>query len=160
MEIRLAGPEELADVGRLTGEVYLGDGFVTADDEYMLVLGDAARRAADAELWVAVDDGKVVGTVTFCPPESSYREIAWADEGEFRMLAVSAGARGRGVGAALVEHCVQRSRELGLAGVRMSSMDRMTSAHRVYERQGFVRAPEDDWQPVPGVRLLAYALTF
>ena len=35
-------------------------------------------------------------------------------------------------------------------------MDRMTSAHRVYERLGFVRAPEDDWSPEPGVTLLAY----
>ena len=57
------------------------------------------------------------------------------------MLAVSPAARGRGVGRALVEHCLRRSRELGYAGIRMSSMDRMTSAHRVYERLGFVRAP-------------------
>ena len=48
----------------------------------------------------------------------------------------------------------------GYVGVRMSSMDRMTSAHRVYERLGFTRAPEDDWSPEPGVRLLAYVLTF
>ena len=52
---------------------------------------------------------------------------------------------------------MHRSRELGYAGVRMSTMDRMTSAHRVYERLGFARAPEDDWSPVPGVALLAYA---
>ena len=81
------------------------------------------------------------------------------DEGEFRMLAVSPAARGRGVGRVLVERCLERSRELGYAGVRMSSMDRMTSAHRVYERLGFTRAPEDDWSPVPGVNLVAYALS-
>ena len=40
------------------------------------------------------------------------------------MLAVSPGARGRGVGQALVEQCLRRSRELGFVGVRMSSMDR------------------------------------
>ena len=39
-------------------------------------------------------------------------------------------------------------------------MDRMTTAHRVYERLGFTRAPEDDWSPEPGVLLLAYALRF
>ncbi len=94
--------------------------------------------------------------MTFCPVGSSYREIGRDDEGEFRMLAVSPAARGRGVGRALVEHCLDRSRELGYAGIRMSSMDRMTSAHRVYERLGFVRAPQDDWAPVPGVNLLAY----
>ena len=94
--------------------------------------------------------------MTFCPVGSAYREIGRDDEGEFRMLAVNPAARGRGVGRALVEHCLRRSRELGYAGIRMSSMDRMTSAHRVYERLGFVRAPQDDWSPVPGVNLLAY----
>jgi hypothetical protein len=42
----------------------------------------------------------------------------------------------------------------------MSSMDRMSSAHRVYERLGFTRVPEDDWSPEPGVLLLAYVLRF
>ncbi len=160
MEIRLAQPDELPAVGRLTGEVYVSDGYIATGDDYVLVLADAARRATEAELWVAVADDAVVGTVTFCPAGSSYREIGRADEGEFRMLAVAAEARGRGVGHALVEHCVQRSRDLGYAGVRMSTMDKMTSAHRVYERLGFSRAPDDDWEPVPGVRLLAYALAF
>ena len=88
--------------------------------------------------------------MTFCPVGSPYREIGRDDEGEFRMLAVSPAARGRGVGQALVELCLRRARELGYAGIRMSTMDRMTSAHRVYERLGFVRAPQDDWSPVPG----------
>jgi GNAT superfamily N-acetyltransferase len=164
VRIRLAQPEELLDVGRLTAEVYVGDGFMPASDDYVAVLADATRRAEATELWVAVDDeqvpGQVLGTVTFCPVGSAYREIGRDDEGEFRMLAVSKQARGRGTGQALVQHCVERSRELGYAGVRMSTMDKMTSAHRVYERLGFVPAPEDDWEPVPGVRLLAYSLRF
>ena len=126
----------------------------------MSVLADAAGRADAAELWVAVDDGELLGTVTFTPVGSSYREIGRGDEGEFRMLAVAPESRGRGVGQALVQHCVDRSRELGYAGVRMSTMDRMSAAHRVYERLGFTRSPEDDWSPVPGVVLLAYALRF
>jgi hypothetical protein len=30
----------------------------------------------------------------------------------------------------------------------------------VYERLGFRRTPERDWEPVPGTRLMVYALTF
>jgi predicted N-acetyltransferase YhbS len=157
LDIRRATPQELEEVGRLTAEVYVGDGFVGADDRYFRELVDTSRRAREAEVWVAVDDGQVLGSVTFCPVGSAYREIAHADEGEFRMLAVSPAARGQGVGRALVELCVRRSGELGYAGVRMSSMDRMTTAHGVYERLGFVRAPEDDWSPEPGVSLCAYA---
>jgi GNAT superfamily N-acetyltransferase len=160
VEIRQARSEELGEIGLLTGEVYVGEGYIATSDAYVRELADAARRAADAEIWVAVEDGRVLGTMTFCPVGSAYREIAHDDEGEFRMLAVAKQARGRGVGLALVQQCLDRSRELGYSGVRMSTMDRMTSAHRVYERLGFTRAPQDDWQPVPGVDLIAYALTF
>jgi GNAT superfamily N-acetyltransferase len=160
LEIRQARSEELGEIGLLTGEVYVGEGYIATSDAYVHELADAARRAVDAELWVAVEDEQILGTVTFCPVGSAYREIAHDDEGEFRMLAVAKQARGRGVGVALVQQCLDRSRELGLFGVRMSTMDRMTAAHRVYERLGFTRAPEDDWQPFPGVDLIAYALTF
>jgi GNAT superfamily N-acetyltransferase len=160
LEIREARSEELGEIGLLTGEVYVGEGYIATSDAYVHELADAARRAVGAELWAAVEDGQVLGTVTFCPVGSAYREIAHDDEGEFRMLAVAKQARGRGVGLALVQQCLDRSRELGYSGVRMSTMDRMTAAHRVYERLGFTRSPEDDWQPVPGVDLLAYALTF
>ncbi len=153
-------PAELEEVGRLTREVYVSDGYIEAGDDYARELLDTTRRAREAEVWVAVAPaGELLGSVTFCPVGSSYREIGRADEGEFRMLAVSPAARGQGLGLALVELCLRRARELGYARVRMSSMDRMTQAHRVYERLGFVRAPEDDWSPAPGVRLLAYVVT-
>jgi ribosomal protein S18 acetylase RimI-like enzyme len=156
LEIRPVLPAEYDEVGRLTTDVYIGDGFLTLGDDYLLELVDTARRTREAEVWVAVDDRGLLGSVTFCAIGSSYREIARDDEGEFRMLAVSPVARGRGVGRALVELCLRRSRELGYAGVRMSTMDKMTSAHRVYERLGFTRVPEDDWSPIPGMTLLAY----
>ena len=160
LEIREARPEELEEVGRLTAVAYVGDGFLGAEDGYVRQLVDTPRRAREAEIWVALDGEELLGSVTFCPVGSAYREIGRDDEGEFRMLAVSPAARGRGVGRALVELCLRRSRELGYAGIRMSTMDLMTSAHRVYERLGFTRVPEDDWAPEPGVNLLAYGLRF
>ena len=161
VEIRLVSPDEIVAVGRLTAETYVGDGFVDAADEYVDQLADTARRAREAEIWVAVDEtGRLLGSVTFCPLGSPFREVARADEGEFRMLAVSQAARGRGVGQALVAQCVHRARELGYAGCRMSTMAQMAPAHRIYRRLGFVRAPDDDWSPAPGVELLAYRLSF
>ena len=157
MEIRRVRPEELEEVGRLTSEVYVDGGYIDKADGYALELVDTARRAREAEVWVAVEDAQVIGSVTFCPVGSAYREIARADEGEFRMLAVSPSARGRGVGQELVALCLRRARELGYAGIRMSTMDAMASAHRIYGRLGFTRAPGDDWSPEPGVTLLAFA---
>ena len=105
-------------------------------------------------------EDRVLGSVTWCPAGSTWREIARDDEGEFRMLAVAADARGRGVGEALVRACLDRARADGLAGVAISTMDLMTGAHRLYERLGFSRVPEADWSPVNGVCLLAFRIRF
>jgi ribosomal protein S18 acetylase RimI-like enzyme len=155
-EIRLAVPGEYDAVGELTVDAYAHDGFVKGD--YAMTLRAAADRAAKAELWVAADEDGLLGTVTFCPPGSVYREIGLDDEGEFRMLGVAGRARGLGIGTALTERCVERTRELGLRRLVMSSAVYMASAHRIYERLGFVRIPERDWSPIPGVDLHAFSL--
>jgi ribosomal protein S18 acetylase RimI-like enzyme len=157
-DIRLALPAEYDEVGELTVEAYAVDGFIPAGSDYGLTLRNAADRAAKAELWVAADGTDLLGTVTFCVPGSVYGEIGRDGEGEFRMLGVSAKARGRGIGTALSVHCVDRSRELGYHRVVLSSASYMTTAHRMYERLGFTRLPERDWSPRPGVDLYAFFL--
>lgn len=156
LEIRLARADEHDAVGRITLDAYVADGFLTADDPYATHLLAAADRAANAELWVADRDGHLVGTVTYCPPGSAYREISRAGQGEFRMLAVPPAARGQGVAKALVAHCFERSRTLGFGDLVLCSMDRMTSAHALYATFGFTRAPELDFTPEPDVQLLAF----
>jgi GNAT superfamily N-acetyltransferase len=123
-------------------------------------LRDAASRAEKAVLLVAVDDGgRLLGSVTYAPGGSPYAETAErADEAGFRMLVVDPAARGRGVGAALVEACVERARQAGAVTLRLSTQPEMTTAHRVYERLGFVRTPDHDWTPEPDVHLVTYAL--
>ncbi len=44
---------------------------------------------------------------------------------------------------------VDRFRAEGDRRVVLSSLDEMTTAHGLYERLGFVRAPERDWRPQP-----------
>lgn len=158
--IRRADPADFERIGELTVQAYAEDGHIPAGSAYAATLADAASRAAQAELWVAVDEeaGTVLGTVTFAPPGSPYLEVAGPREGEFRMLAVAHDARGLGVGAALVQHVINRARELELDGLAMSTQPTMLSAHRIYQRLGFERTPERDWSPVPGVELLTYRL--
>jgi GNAT superfamily N-acetyltransferase len=159
--IRPVHPSELARVGELTVQAYAVDGFVTATDGYADHLRDAASRARDAEVYVAELPDRpheVAGTVTFCPQGSPWCELARPGEGEFRMLAVASQARRRGVAAALVSVCVERSTELGYTAVVLSSLPVQRDAHRVYERLGFRRTPELDWSPDTGVELLAFRL--
>ncbi len=154
--VRLAQSDELEQVGAITVRAYGHDGFVTTEDDYVNELADAFGRAIAAEVYVAVHQGAVVGTVTFCPPGSSLRELSRDGEGEFRMLSVDPAARGLGAAKALVARCFERCVELGLTELVLCSMTTMTQAHGLYARYGFVRDSTLDWEPVPGVTLWAF----
>ncbi|HEY8544892.1 MAG TPA: GNAT family N-acetyltransferase, partial [Acidimicrobiales bacterium] len=101
----------------------------------------------------------VLGGVTYVPgPESSSAEFTDPDTAGIRMLAVSSDAQGRGVGAALVRACIDRARAAGKRRIALHSTERMTAAHRLYLRLGFVRDEATDWEPVPGLTLLGFRL--
>ncbi|MEU3650830.1 GNAT family N-acetyltransferase [Lentzea sp. NPDC034063] len=156
--IRPATEADLPAVGAVTVEAYRADGFVGAHDDYATILADAASRFRDADLLVAQDEsGTVLGSVTVVHPGTPYAEISRPGELEFRMLAVTAAARGRGVGETLVRAVVDKAREAGATHVVLSSSEKMLAAHRLYERLGFTRLPDRDWSPLPGVDLRAYA---
>ncbi len=157
MEIRRARPAELTTLGELTVAAYAQ--FTTGPaDHYVAELRDVARRAREAEVWVAADGDTLLGCVTYCPPGSRWREISAAHEGEFRMLAVAPTARGRGAGQGLVRLCEERATRDGASAMALSSLPSMATAHRLYERLGYRRQPERDWDPVPGVHLIVYRL--
>ncbi|MES9542036.1 GNAT family N-acetyltransferase [Actinomadura sp. NPDC000600] len=160
MIVRTARPDEYDLVGELTVEVYVRGGLVSPSSTYVPKLRNAADRAARAVLLVAEDAGEIAGAVAYCPPDSPYAELAGPDEAEIRMLAVLEKARGKGAGRAMVRACVERARTAGLAGLRLSTQRNMESAQRMYEKMGFVRTPDRDWTPVPGLELLTYALAF
>jgi ribosomal protein S18 acetylase RimI-like enzyme len=163
VQIRAARPDEYAAVGELCVSVYVGDELIPASATgYTGELADAASRAANAELLVAVDDGgdgAVLGSVTFVPYGSSYTEVAGPGEAEIRMLVVDPKARGHGLGEALVLACLARAKAHGAARMRLSTQESMIGAHPIYRRLGFARTPELDWSPVPGVDLLTFVLT-
>jgi GNAT superfamily N-acetyltransferase len=153
--IRRAAPDDHAAVGALTEDAY--EEFLEGpEDYYRAALRDAARRDREAELWVAVDDGGLVGTATYCPLGSPWRELGTEVEAEFRMLAVAPEARGRGVGEALVRHCETRAKADEATRMVLSTLDQMKSAHRIYERLGYRRAPERDWFPQPDIALWCF----
>ncbi len=159
MEVRRARHDELDAVGELTVRAYAAFTLGPADP-YVARLRDAASRAEGAELWVAVDEDRLLGSVTSCPPGSSFREVARDDEGEFRMLAVDPGVRGSGAGTALAALCEQRARDGGATGMAISSLAEMTDAHRIYTRLGYTRDAGRDWSPLPGVELIAFSKVF
>ena len=164
--LRRARPDETEAVGALTVAGYDVEGYLTLpdgsfDDDYGSFLADAASRLRDADLMVAVDpeSDRILGTTTWCPPGSPFRELATQDhQGEIRTLSVAPDARGRGVGSALVDWCLDEARRTGLGEIVLSSLPVMHAAHRLYEARGFVRRPDLDWSPYQGVDLWGFSL--
>jgi len=111
-----------------------------------------------AERIVAELGGALIGCVQLYPAESrAYAGVASAATWpEIRLLAVAPAARGRGVGAALMDECLRRARASGAAMVGLHTMDVMVDAVRMYERMGFVRAPEGDFSPFGGIIVKGY----
>jgi ribosomal protein S18 acetylase RimI-like enzyme len=141
------------------GYLTLPDG--TFDHDYGDFLAEAAGRARDAVLMVGADtdDDRLLGTVTWCPPGSPFRELATHDhQGEIRTLSVAPEARGRGVGSALVDWCLDEAHRMGLTEIVLSSLPEMHAAHRLYGSRGFVRRPDLDWSPYQGVDLWGFSL--
>ncbi len=163
-QLRPALPEEAEAVGALTVAGYDADAYLTLPDgsfdhEYGGWLADGATRARDGVLIVAVDGEELLGTVTWCPPGSPFREISTRDDqGEFRTLSVAPEARGRGVGSALVDWCITEARTTELSEILLCSLPEMLPAHRLYESRGFVRRPDLDWRPFPDVILWGFSL--
>lgn len=162
--LRRAHPDEAEAVGTLTVAGYDADGHLTMPDgtydhHYAGWLADGGTRGRDGVLMVAADGRDLLGTVTWCPPGSPFRELSTSDEqGEFRTLSVAPEARGRGVGSALVDWCITEARSTELTEILLSSLPEMLPAHRLYESRGFVRRADLDWSPFPGVTLWGFSL--
>lgn len=158
--IRLAEPDDYDALGELTVDAYRSAGFLSADSDYADELRDATARARSASLLAAaLPDGSLAGTATLITERSSpFAELCGEGEAELRMLAVDPGVQRGGIGRALVEACIDRARSAGCHRMVLSSRPDMHAAHRLYERLGFRRTPQLDWEPMPGFRLMGYSL--
>lgn len=140
---------------------YLAAGyFDSADHPYMQQIQDVALRAGHATIWVAEREGTVVGSVTLAVAGEPYADIARHDELEFRMLVVDPAVQRSGAGKAMVEAIIAYARSLpGIKAVALTTGKTWESAHALYRKTGFRRAPERDWLvPATDIKLLVYRL--
>jgi DNA-binding MarR family transcriptional regulator/GNAT superfamily N-acetyltransferase len=96
------------------------------------IVADYADRSAGRpgeDAWIAEVDGQPVGCV-FCVRRDE-------DTAQLRLLLVEPSARGRGIGARLVDECVRFARRSGYRRITLWTNDVLTSARRIYEAAGF-----------------------
>ena len=132
-------------------------------ESYRRNILDTLADVRPAEQIVAEQNGAVVGAVLLYPAGTVFSgldgasiTLAWP---EVRLLAVAPATRGQGIGKALMQECVRRAQQSGSAAITLHTSDMMEVAMHMYERMGFVRTPEFDFQPAPGVTIKGYRLS-
>ena len=159
--VRLAVPAEFPAIARLTVAAYQAGGQLDGEHGYARTLTDVAGRAQDGELLVAVDPahrrGGRVGGVRAArhPVRRTLRPPVRRSSGCSRWIRrprAGASAR-RWPGPAWPGRS-----SWAWPRVVICTRDFALAAQRLYARLGFVRTPERDWSPAPGVDLLALRL--
>ena len=162
--IRDARVEELDQVALLIRDAYLeyqASFPPEVWDDYARDIMDVRSRLDTSELIVAEHAGGLVGAVTFYPNASQSEQEGWPPGWTgVRLLAVHPDARGLGIGRALMDECLRRSRQRAAGTLGLHTTELMAVARGMYERMGFVRVPEFDFHPAPKVVIMAYRPDF
>ena len=133
MTIEPYRPEYARAFEGLNREWLVGNGLLEPADEPNLSNPDETIIGSGGRIFVAIEDGTVVGTCAVVPH----------GQGEFELvkLAVAPAKQGRGIGRELVDACLSVARQEGARRVTLISNSRLKAALRLYERAGFRYAP-------------------
>lgn len=160
--IRHAHSDELGKVSLLLRDAYRQyENFIRPDawKQYLEDITDVRSRLDESELIVAELKHRLVGCVTLYLDGSKSFPEAWPRGwAVVRLLAVHPEYRGQCIGHALMEECTRRCCEAKVVSIGLHTTEVMDIARQMYERMGFVRFPESDFHPAPGVIVMAYSL--
>jgi len=131
--VRAPAPGDLGWVVQRHGELYAEEYGWNAEFE-RLVARIVGEFAADdpgplQRAWIATVDGRRAGCVFLVPGGEGV--------GRLRLLLVEPWARGHGLGARLVDTCIQAARRAGCHTLTLWTNDVLAAARRLYERVGF-----------------------
>lgn len=150
--IREANQEELGSIREQRVQAY-EDHVYALPDEHWQALKQAISSEADqqpgVDLLVAELDGSLAGSVALFPANTDAYEgyVDELDYPEIRVLAVSPEIRGKGVASALIDACIERAKAKGYRSIGLHTGDFMSGAIALYERYGFERVPQHDFEP-------------
>lgn len=156
---RIDNPESLnvsdVEIRNLLARVYVDSGFTAPERAVALFSPPGVRGRGHLICARSKDDTSLAGMVIVVFPGSKARCLAFPDETEMHLLAVSEACRGFGLGRTLVRAAISHACTLGYRKMALWTQPAMVAAQRLYESEGFRRASERD--PVmDGARFLAY----
>lgn len=121
--------------------------------DYLVTIAGILTRPDDARRLVAVVDGMIAASVLLCPPSAGPHGNPLP---ELRLLAVHPDHRNAGLAGRLIAACEQRTREDGFDALTLHTTSLMPTAKAMYERRGYHRAPELDFEPGAGFHVWGY----
>jgi len=122
---------------------------------YTSNIKEAILNGLSTDILLAKDGDTVKGSVLLCEPKYSMGQHKLP---EMRLLAVPPEHRNQGVAGFLIDECERRASKVG--GLTLHTTDLMSTAKRMYERRGYVRFSEIDFEPVPGFIVWGYRKVF
>ena len=146
--VRDAVPADYREIRRVIIAAYLQYADLIARDvfsPYLADLLDLDTHARHGHLIVVEADGRIRGFGAFYP-DASAQGLGWPSGwASGRALAVHPDARGHGVARALIAANERLARESGVPVFAFHTASFMTDAIALYDRLGFRRAPEFDF---------------
>ena len=137
-EIRRAMPSEIDAAFAIVGEYYEAVNVVARDTQEEF---ERLYFKSGAGIWLACLEQRVIGCVALrAVPQST-------DSGEVKRLYVKPEYRGRGIAAALHDALQSYATNFGYRWLYLDTADKMTSAIRFYEQQGYERCARYNENP-------------
>jgi GNAT superfamily N-acetyltransferase len=99
------------------------------------------RHPGRAAAWIAEVDGVPAGSVC-CVPDGPADVPAGGTTARLRLLLVEPWARGRQLGARLVDRCLDFARAAGYTDIVLMTYDQLVAARHVYQAAGFTLGRE------------------
>ena len=139
VSLRSLGPGDMGWVVQRHGAIYADEFGWNGDFEALVaqIVTDFHSNFSEGRenAWIAEVDGSRAGCVFCCRRDDQTAEL--------RILLVEPWARGLGIGATLVDQCVDFARRAGYASLMLWTNDVLTSARRIYEAAGFRLVDEE-----------------
>jgi GNAT superfamily N-acetyltransferase len=155
IQIREIKPEDYEALGTIMVDVYSNlDGFPTPSEQpkyYKMLrnVGSLSEKPNTKVLIALSDKGKLLGGVVYFSDMAQYGSRGTATEQQnasgIRLLAVRRDTRRGGVGKALTMACIDLARKSGNKQVILHTTKSMQIAWGMYERLGFYRSEDLDF---------------
>lgn len=148
----------VADLTRSAYQQYAAQ----ADPQFWTMYEDGTRQTLlhdeDVVRIVAIEDGAIAASVIYVGPYEKQvgDQLIRNPYPEMRLLSVLPTFRNRGLADKLISVCELRAREEGFDYITLHTTRVMTVAKAMYERRGYQRFEEIDFEPVAGFVVWGY----